>query len=584
MTFVEALGELGLEAGASPEAIRAAYLKLLRVRRPDRDPQGFQRLREAYERAQAPANDAVEAFIFPAPQAREASTEARSPIRRELDRVGPDPLRAMQRIHLLDEAFSRAPGDEEVVMLLIEELLSSDLTSGIPEVLSMHRPAKSARPWEWALKMMPELEVDQLTRTLEEVAPEVLIEVGHLLVTHRGAEGAGRRLVLSGLRTLVDREVPEIEVWRELQRVVELLPLRHWLLVCRACLAPQTEANHRAFAELGYATLALVGETLRMSAPRANALLSSTLPSGAARDVPGDPAEEPMLRYLRLQLDVVDARRGALKELVTRRPRDEELLGALLRELLADRELTELTARLAAYASATSFEPTASPVWAWAVAESATLLKLSEGPPPVSPLHIRMMLAWALAASGHDPDAAARILWGVVSSTPEHELVVSREFLLVAVLETCARSMSRERGSLMEWLWLLVRASDLEFARNHPRQIIGRTMETVIEGIRRAIVDTNFVRPVAVAAVSPVELLHLRDQTLVHHPLLARRPTRSVRAFVASNSFLRAFVWCAGLLLATFVFLALVAALGGWAVVAAIVAGAYYLTKRSPDS
>jgi hypothetical protein len=49
MTPAEALRELGIEAGATPEAIRRAYLRGVKTRKPETDPEGFRRLREAYE-------------------------------------------------------------------------------------------------------------------------------------------------------------------------------------------------------------------------------------------------------------------------------------------------------------------------------------------------------------------------------------------------------------------------------------------------------------------------------------------------------------------------------------------------------
>jgi curved DNA-binding protein CbpA len=40
---------LGLEETADDEAVRAAYLSAVRKSPPDRDPEGFRRIREAYE-------------------------------------------------------------------------------------------------------------------------------------------------------------------------------------------------------------------------------------------------------------------------------------------------------------------------------------------------------------------------------------------------------------------------------------------------------------------------------------------------------------------------------------------------------
>jgi len=49
MTRDEAFGELGLDAEATPDQIRRAYARGVKTRKPEVDPDGFRRLREAYE-------------------------------------------------------------------------------------------------------------------------------------------------------------------------------------------------------------------------------------------------------------------------------------------------------------------------------------------------------------------------------------------------------------------------------------------------------------------------------------------------------------------------------------------------------
>lgn len=49
MTYDEALREIGVAPGSSQEEIRRAYLRLIKVRKPETDPEGFLRLREAFE-------------------------------------------------------------------------------------------------------------------------------------------------------------------------------------------------------------------------------------------------------------------------------------------------------------------------------------------------------------------------------------------------------------------------------------------------------------------------------------------------------------------------------------------------------
>ena len=44
---------LGLDETADDEAVRGAYVRALRVSPPDRDPEGFRRIREAYAHARS---------------------------------------------------------------------------------------------------------------------------------------------------------------------------------------------------------------------------------------------------------------------------------------------------------------------------------------------------------------------------------------------------------------------------------------------------------------------------------------------------------------------------------------------------
>jgi hypothetical protein len=49
VTLTEALAELGLQPGADAETVRRTYLRLIKTRKPESDPEGFRRAREAFE-------------------------------------------------------------------------------------------------------------------------------------------------------------------------------------------------------------------------------------------------------------------------------------------------------------------------------------------------------------------------------------------------------------------------------------------------------------------------------------------------------------------------------------------------------
>ncbi len=86
---------LGLEETADDAAVRAAYLAAVRTYSPDRDPAGFQRIREAYE-AIRDEDRRLELRLFgPPPLDRlEALMDAFPDERRH---VGPDPWLAVLR-------------------------------------------------------------------------------------------------------------------------------------------------------------------------------------------------------------------------------------------------------------------------------------------------------------------------------------------------------------------------------------------------------------------------------------------------------------------------------------------------------
>jgi hypothetical protein len=66
--FLEAYASFGVEPGADSETVRRAYRRAVLEHPPDRDPDGFRRIRAAYELICDPAKCAEEILLDPSPR------------------------------------------------------------------------------------------------------------------------------------------------------------------------------------------------------------------------------------------------------------------------------------------------------------------------------------------------------------------------------------------------------------------------------------------------------------------------------------------------------------------------------------
>ncbi len=139
MTRDEALQELGVEPGVPAQTIRAAYLALLRQRKPDQDPVGFRRLREAYELLRAPP--VVEVASPPS----SALVDEKSELRRFLEHDNADALNPVSRIKVIDALLVRRPDDFELFSWLIQEMFFAGLTR--EAIVEAHRFFNGPRAW-----------------------------------------------------------------------------------------------------------------------------------------------------------------------------------------------------------------------------------------------------------------------------------------------------------------------------------------------------------------------------------------------------------------------------------------------------
>jgi hypothetical protein len=91
VTFDEALREIGVAPGSSQEEIRRAYLRQVKVRKPEADPEGFCRLREAFDllREQPELSFSPEILFRPGPADPEADLPGFEPdaFASELERI-----------------------------------------------------------------------------------------------------------------------------------------------------------------------------------------------------------------------------------------------------------------------------------------------------------------------------------------------------------------------------------------------------------------------------------------------------------------------------------------------------------------
>jgi hypothetical protein len=129
MTRAEAFRDLGLEPGAKPDDIRRAYLRGVKTRKPEVDPEGFRRLREAFELLSAnaqPSREAPPASTAPTADVRRpAPVDPRAAWMADLVaalRAEPD---LEQSIRRLRQAIREEPAIPDLRWWLVRDLLEA---------------------------------------------------------------------------------------------------------------------------------------------------------------------------------------------------------------------------------------------------------------------------------------------------------------------------------------------------------------------------------------------------------------------------------------------------------------------------
>ncbi len=122
-TEPDAYGILGIQPDATPAEVRQAYLRKVREHPPERDPEGFKRVREAYETLRSPRKRAELALM----------ELRRGPAEFDLDRLHetpPPPFPTRYVDHLLAVLLDEV--DARIDALAVQLAGSGGLTSAAP--------------------------------------------------------------------------------------------------------------------------------------------------------------------------------------------------------------------------------------------------------------------------------------------------------------------------------------------------------------------------------------------------------------------------------------------------------------------
>ena len=166
MTFDEALLELGLTSATDAQGARRAYLKLIKVRKPESDAEGFKRVRQAYERvsaqleqpqsfaAPAPASSTTSAplpVVAPVPAAPGSASNSLDAFRAEFA-VLPPGASVEAALGIARRALAALPAEEEALSWLVHALLAADRQDEAIETLRQAIPRFPGALWNLATR------------------------------------------------------------------------------------------------------------------------------------------------------------------------------------------------------------------------------------------------------------------------------------------------------------------------------------------------------------------------------------------------------------------------------------------------
>lgn len=250
MTLSEAWAELGLEPGTDADTARRTYLRLIKTRKPESDPEGFRRAREAWEavraageialfaaeserRHAAPAPSAnagdvlrasPEAEPAPAPAAAESARERAedpfSAFAREW-RALPGPAGLEPRLDVARRAVAALPRDPRAYWLMVSTRSEVGTDAEIAEALRAGYRAGWIEFLQALLARVPELaHADEIEEALRSSSPVLLLLGAAALAPRDGARAVS--VVVDFARAAQTTPTGEIPVARLLGVILAL--------------------------------------------------------------------------------------------------------------------------------------------------------------------------------------------------------------------------------------------------------------------------------------------------------------------------------------------------------------------------